>query len=193
MRKIRKSTPDYESYEYDLIQHCLIKETYEVSISRFKLTEKSIEICTYSGSLIYLSEMYDIVPYRKHKKYYRKAYPDDYRILSDTVFMVYDCCRDIAYSNQKYKNRSDNQGKSIYPWSLYNQNSTDTISDEVLYCIRLTLEIERFEYEWVELMEWNHLKISVKNESRERYIYIFKIARSSFFVFSRSSFTIRIS
>jgi hypothetical protein len=67
MAEVGKSTPEYESYDDDLIQYGLIEKSYKVSISLLELGDKHIEISTYSRRTIECTKVEEVVPYRKHK------------------------------------------------------------------------------------------------------------------------------
>jgi hypothetical protein len=45
----------------------------------------------------------------------RKSYTNDYRILSNLIFMIGESGSDIGYSYSKYEYRCDDEGECIYP------------------------------------------------------------------------------
>lgn len=156
MRNIGYTAPYDKPNKNKLIENGLIKEWYEISISFLEFNKEFLIICAYSRSSIYLPKMYNVIPYRKDKKKYRKSDTEYDRILSEFIFVIYWRGPDIYQSHREYQYRSDNKRQSIDPWSLNYEYSTHSVTDKVLDCIGLTFEIKRFKYEWIELMKGDH-------------------------------------
>ena len=139
MGDVGYTTPHDKSYEDELIEYCLIEESYEVPISWFEFFQKGIIVSPYRRSTIDLSKVEDIVPYRKNEEEHREPDSYDYRVLCDYIFVIYESSRDICYCYEEYQERCENKGKSVYPWSFDNEYPTHAIGDEIFYRVRFAL------------------------------------------------------